>query len=138
MPLLAHARAHASEIRSRLSDGRIGTWQTVLFGLSGGLIPCPAAITVFILCLHLGQFWLGVTLVSAFSLGLALTLIGVGVVAALGLRYVSARSLRLTHLFDAAPWISAALIALVGVLILWTGLLHFIEIDLETWHGHSH
>ena len=46
----AHARAHAAEIRERLADGRTGTWQTILFGLSGGLIPCPAAITVFILC----------------------------------------------------------------------------------------
>ncbi|MEM9433072.1 MAG: nickel/cobalt efflux transporter [Pseudomonadota bacterium] len=127
----AHARAHAEEIRTRLASGRTGTWQTILFGLSGGLIPCPAAITVFILCLHLGKVALGVTLVSAFSLGLALTLVVVGVVAAVGLKAVTARTSRFDAVMAAAPWLSAALIALIGVLIIWTGLGHF---D----HGHDH
>lgn len=112
----AHARAHAEEIRQRLASGGTGTWQTILFGLSGGLIPCPAAITVFILCLHLGKVALGVTLVSAFSIGLAATL-----VAAVGLRAVSARTSRFDRVMVAAPWRSAALIALIGLLILWSG-----------------
>lgn len=128
----AHARAHAAEIKARLATGKVGTWQTVLFGLSGGLIPCPAAITVFILCLHLGQFALGITLVSAFSIGLALTLVGIGMVAAVGLGVVSSKTSRFDRLFEAAPWISAALIALVGVLVIWTGMTH-----LEP-HEHVH
>ncbi|MEO0386448.1 MAG: sulfite exporter TauE/SafE family protein [Pseudomonadota bacterium] len=120
----AHARAHAADIRARLSDGRTGTWQTILFGLSGGLIPCPAAITVFILCLHLGKLTLGVTLVSAFSIGLALTLVAIGVVAAVGLKAVSARTTRFNALLEAAPWISAVLIGAIGLLIIWSGLSH--------------
>lgn len=120
----AHARAHAAEIRARLSQGRTGTWQTILFGLSGGLIPCPAAITVFILCLHLGRVWLGITLVGAFSIGLAVTLVAVGVIAALSLRYVSARTSRFDGLLQAAPWLSAGLIAVIGLLIFWSGLAH--------------
>ncbi|MEM6759014.1 MAG: nickel/cobalt efflux transporter [Pseudomonadota bacterium] len=127
----AHARAHAEDIRARLAAGRTGTWQTVLFGLSGGLIPCPAAITVFILCLHLGKIALGVTLVSAFSLGLAATLVAAGVLAAAGLKAVSARTSRLDAIMTAAPWISAALITLIGVLIIWSGYSH---LD----HGHAH
>lgn len=125
----AHARAHAKEIRQRLASGRTGTWQTILFGLSGGLIPCPAAITVFILCLHLGKVALGVTLVSAFSIGLAATLVAVGVIAAVGLRAVSARTSRFDGIMAAAPWLSAALIAVIGLLILWSGYSH---LD----HGH--
>ncbi|MEM6890289.1 MAG: nickel/cobalt efflux transporter [Pseudomonadota bacterium] len=126
-----HARAHAKEIQERLSDGRTGTWQTVLFGLSGGLIPCPAAITVFILCLHLGKVALGVTLVSAFSIGLAATLVAVGVVAALGLKTVTARTSRFDTLMAAAPWLSAVLIALIGLLVIWSGFSHLN-------HGHAH
>lgn len=125
----AHARAHAEEIRQRLASGRTGTWQTILFGLSGGLIPCPAAITVFILCLHLGKVALGVTLVSAFSIGLAATLVAVGVIAAVGLRAVSARTSRFDGVMAAAPWLSAALIAVIGLLILWSGYSHL---------GHGH
>lgn len=127
----AHARAHAEEIRARLASGRTGTWQTILFGLSGGLIPCPAAITVFILCLHLGKITLGVTLVSAFSLGLASTLVAVGVISAIGLRTISARTTRFDGLLAAAPWASAVLIAVIGVLIIWSGYSH---LD----HGHGH
>lgn len=119
-----HARAHAEEIRARLASGRTGTWQTILFGLSGGLIPCPAAITVFILCLHLGQLALGITLVSAFSIGLALTLVGIGVVAAVGLQVLSSKTSRFDRLLNAAPWVSAALISVVGLLIIWSGVSH--------------
>lgn len=127
----AHARAHAAEIKARLADGKIGTWQTVLFGLSGGLIPCPAAITVFILCLHLGKLALGLTLVSAFSIGLAVTLVGIGVVAAVGLKVVSSRTSRFDRLLSAAPGLSAALIAVVGLAIIWAG---FAQLD----HPHHH
>jgi len=127
----AHAQFHAAEIRERLANGKVGTWQTILFGLSGGLIPCPAAITVFILCLHLGQFALGITLVSAFSIGLAITLVAIGIVAAVGLKVVSSRTSRLDELLSAAPWISAALIAVIGVAIIWTGFSHLP-------HGHEH
>ena len=128
----AHARAHAAEIRTRLADGRTGTWQTILFGLSGGLIPCPAAITVFILCLQLGQMALGITLVSAFSIGLAVTLVAIGVVAALGLKAVSARTSRFDAILRAAPWLSAALIAVVGIVIIASGFAHLGD------HTHSH
>lgn len=123
----AHARAHAEEVRARMTSGRTGTWQTILFGLTGGLVPCPAAITVFLLCLHLGKVTLGLTLVGAFSLGLAGTLVAVGVVAALGLRYAASRSTGFDGLMMAAPWLSAALIALIGLLILSSGFSHLAQ-----------
>ncbi|MEM1344339.1 MAG: nickel/cobalt efflux transporter [Pseudomonadota bacterium] len=128
----AHARAHAAEIRARLASGRIGTWQTVLFGLTGGLIPCPAAITVFVLCLHLEKLTLGITLVAAFSTGLALTLVAIGTVAALGLGMVTTRTSRFEQIMQYAPWISAALIALIGALIIWSGVAHLQDLS------HSH
>ncbi len=120
----AHARAHAAEIAQRFGGGATTTWQTVLFGLTGGMIPCPAAITVLILCLHLKEVLLGVVLVSAFSIGLALTLVAVGVVTALGLRYAAARTTKLDALFRAAPYASAALIGAVGLFMAWSGYLH--------------
>ncbi|MCK5748507.1 MAG: nickel/cobalt efflux transporter RcnA [Oricola sp.] len=125
----AHAMAHAHEIEARLGAGKTSTWQTILFGLSGGLIPCPAAITVFLLCLQLGKMTLGIILVSAFSVGLAVTLVLVGAVAALGLKQISRRTSRLDRLFSAAPYVSAALIAVIGCLMLYSG-----------WHhlGHVH
>lgn len=34
----------------------VTNWQIALFGFTGGLIPCPAAITVLLLCLQLKEF----------------------------------------------------------------------------------
>jgi uncharacterized protein len=57
--------------------------------LSGGLMPRSAAIAVLVLCLQLHQVWLGVALVLCFSIGLAITLITAGMIAAIGMRHVS-------------------------------------------------
>lgn len=122
-PADAHARAHAAAMENRFAGGRTTTWQTILFGLSGGLIPCAAAIPLLILCLHLGKFWLGVGLVAAFSAGLAATLVAAGIAAAVGARYVSRRrSHRLDGLFRRAPYLSAAIIALIGIGVLYSAL----------------
>lgn len=125
----AHARAHARQLehqlQHRLQDGPATTWQTILFGLSGGLVPCPAAITVFLLCLHLDKPALGVVLVGAFSLGLALVLMAFGVVAALGLRAITSRTTVFDRILVYAPYISAYLIALIGIIMLIGGIAHY-------------
>jgi len=120
----AHALAHAREMETRLGSGRTSTYQTILFGLTGGLIPCPAAITVLLLCLQLGQVSLGITLVSAFSIGLALTLVAVGMLAAVSLRYVSRRSSLFDALMARAPYVSSALIGLIGLVMIYAGWSH--------------
>lgn len=111
----AHARAHAHEIKTRFTGGKATNSQVLLFGLTGGLIPCPAAITVLLICLQLKAFTLGATMVLSFSIGLALTLVTVGVVTAVGLRQVSRRWQGLGDIAKKAPYFSAALIALVGL-----------------------
>lgn len=111
----AHARAHAHEIKTRFTGGKATNSQVLLFGLTGGLIPCPAAITVLLICLQLKAFTLGATMVLSFSIGLALTLVTVGVVTAVGLRQVSRRWQGLGDIAKKAPYFSATLIALVGL-----------------------
>ncbi|MEO1089247.1 MAG: nickel/cobalt efflux transporter [Pseudomonadota bacterium] len=123
-PTDAHTLAHAREVEAQLASGRTTTAQTVMFGLSGGLVPCPAAITVLLICLQIGQFGLGMTLVAAFSTGLAVTLVAIGAVAALGLRYVSARSTRFDALTAYATRLSAWLIIALGVLMVYAGWHH--------------
>ena len=118
----AHERAHAADIRRRFADRHVTTGQIVLFGLTGGLIPCPAAITVLLLCLQLKQFTLGVALVVCFSVGLAVTMVSFGVAAALGMRHAERRWSGLFDRFAArAPYASVALILLVGLYIGYQG-----------------
>ncbi|HEY8977006.1 MAG TPA: nickel/cobalt efflux transporter [Burkholderiaceae bacterium] len=115
----AHARAHAADIQRRFAGRDVTTGQIVMFGLTGGLIPCPASITVLLLCLQLKRIALGATLVLGFSVGLALTMVASGVVAAVGLKHLSKRmgSGRFSELAAKAPYFSGGLILLVGLYV---------------------
>jgi nickel/cobalt exporter len=117
----AHELAHASDIRRKFADRNVTTGQIVMFGLTGGLIPCPASITVLLLCLQLKQFALGAALVLCFSIGLAVTLVTVGAAAALGARHASKRFSWFGTMARRAPYLSGALIILVGLCVGYQG-----------------
>ncbi|WP_159731066.1 nickel/cobalt efflux transporter [Methylosinus sp. Ce-a6] len=121
----AHERAHAEDIRRRFANRHVTTGQIILFGLTGGLIPCPASITVLLLCLQLGELTLGAALVLCFSIGLALTMVAVGVAAALGVRHAvrhaSNRWSGFEEIAAKAPYFSSALIFVVGLYTLYSG-----------------
>ncbi|TQJ94671.1 nickel/cobalt efflux transporter [Achromobacter sp. SLBN-14] len=113
----AHQLAHANDIRRRFSDKNVTNWQIALFGLTGGLIPCPAAITVLLLCLQLKEFTLGAVLVLCFSIGLAITLVTVGAVAALSVRHATRRYSWFSAVARRAPYLSSLLIIAVGIYV---------------------
>jgi nickel/cobalt exporter len=117
-----HELAHANDIRRRFGNREVTTAQIVVFGLTGGLIPCPASITVLLLCLQLKKFALGATLVLCFSVGLALTMVSSGAIAALGVRHAAGRFSGFGELARKAPYFSGALILLVGCYVGYQGL----------------
>jgi nickel/cobalt exporter len=121
----AHAREHAEQIQNRFAGRQVTTGQIILFGLTGGLIPCPASITVLLLCLQLKKIALGATLVLGFSVGLALTMVASGVIAALGVKHLSKRvegSGRFSAFAAKAPYFSGVLMLIVGGYVAWQGL----------------
>ncbi|HCI6833693.1 TPA: nickel/cobalt efflux protein RcnA [Klebsiella quasipneumoniae subsp. quasipneumoniae] len=118
----AHQRAHAQEINRRFDGRQVTTEQIVMFGLTGGLIPCPASITVLLICLQLKKFSLGATLVLGFSVGLALTLVASGAIAALSMKHATRRWPWLNDISRKAPWISGLLIIVVGIYMMLHGL----------------
>ncbi|EEI3062998.1 nickel/cobalt efflux protein RcnA [Salmonella enterica subsp. enterica] len=111
----AHERAHAADIQRHFDGQTVTNGQILLFGLTGGLIPCPAAITVLLICIQLKAFTLGATMVLSFSLGLALTLVTVGVGAAISVQQAAKRWSGFSTLARRAPYFSSILIGLVGV-----------------------
>jgi nickel/cobalt exporter len=117
----AHELAHANEFRRKFADRTVSTGQIVMFGLTGGLIPCPASITVLLLCIQLKEFALGAVLVLCFSIGLALTLVSVGAAAAIGARHATARISWFGEVARRAPYLSGGLIVLVGFYVGYTG-----------------
>jgi nickel/cobalt transporter (NicO) family protein len=117
-----HARAHAEQLRRTLQNRTVSNGRIVMFGLTGGLVPCPASITVLMVCLQLRQLALGMLLVLCFSLGLALTLVSSGVIAALGVRHAQRHWHGFGDLARRAPYLSGVLMLLVGLYMGWTGL----------------
>jgi len=123
----AHEMAHAEDIRRRFAHRDVTTGQIVLFGLTGGLIPCPGAITVLLLCLQLKRLALGAVLVLSFSVGLAITMVASGVIAALSVRQMSKRWAGFGDIVRTAPYASGAVILIVGFYVAiqgWTALPH--------------
>ena len=123
----AHQKAHAADLEKRFANRSATTGQIILFGLTGGLMPCPSAFAVLLLCLQLKQFALGFALVLAFSLGLASTLVGVGSIAALTVRHVTRRFSRLGELAHKVPYVSSTILVVVGVVLALTGLRHLLQ-----------
>lgn len=118
----AHQRVHAEEINRRFTGQQVTTGQIMLFGLTGGLIPCPASITILLICLQLKHVALGATLVLSFSVGLALTLVASGAIAAISLKHMTKRWSGFGELSRKAPWFSGALIILVGIYMMAHGI----------------
>jgi len=58
----------------------VGLGSLVALGISGGIVPCPAALVLLLAAVGLGQVARGVMLLVSFSLGLALVLMAVGVI----------------------------------------------------------
>jgi nickel/cobalt exporter len=83
-------------------------------GISGGALPCPSALVVLLAAISLHRVLFGLVLIVAFSLGLALTITGIGLVAVL------ARSRFARSSFDGValrvlPAVSAVVIVVAGI-----------------------
>jgi nickel/cobalt exporter len=119
----AHERQHAEDIRRRFTGRAVTTPQIILFGITGGLVPCPGAITVLLLCLQLKRLALGSVLVLCFSIGLAVTMVASGVIAALSVRYAGKHFSGFGGLVRKAPYASGLLILCVGAYVALQGWL---------------
>lgn len=120
----AHERAHAADIAKRFVNRTVTTPQIIWFGITGGLMPCPAAFTVLLICLQLKHFTLGFALVGCFSLGLALTMVASGVLAAWGVRHAEKRFKGFGRIARRAPYFSSALLIILAAYVTYQGWNH--------------
>ncbi len=109
-----HAKAHAADMPEYAKKGERPTnLQILTFGAAGGMIPCPASITVMLLALSIGKFGAGLFAVAGFSIGLAVTLVGIGLIVVAGLNKLQGTG-RFHWVSSKAPLISAAVVMLSG------------------------
>ncbi len=59
---------------------RYNKWNLLLLGISGGLIPCPAAIATLLAAIGAGKIAKGLTVTLFFSLGLGLVMMIIGLI----------------------------------------------------------
>jgi ABC-type nickel/cobalt efflux system permease component RcnA len=68
-----HDRAH-----SHGADPQVSPRELLTLGISGGIIPCPAALVVLLSAVSMQRIGFGLLLIVAFSVGLAAVLITIG------------------------------------------------------------
>ncbi len=108
---------HADHDADAANMGERTGWSVTALGISGGLLPCPAAVAPLLYGVGHGDATLGVSGVAAFSIGLALVLIAVGLLVIRAQSFVERR-------FDSAGWIkhlplvSAAIVSALGVVLI--------------------
>ncbi len=89
-------------------------WKDLFFlGVSGGIIPCPAAFAVLLASISAGKPGSGLFWVLSFSLGLAITLVGVGILVTRAARWVE-QKFSGNHWLEKAPLFSSVIILLIG------------------------
>ncbi len=67
-------------VHSHAPEGEAGLGSLIALGASGGLVPCPSALVLLLSSVALGRVALGLTLLMAFSAGLAVVLTSVGLI----------------------------------------------------------
>jgi len=110
-----HAKAHAVDMPEYAKRGERPTiGQILAFGAAGGMIPCPASITVMLLALSIGKFGSGLLAVAGFSLGLALALVGIGLIVVAGISQLQGSG-KFHRVSKNAPIISACVVIFSGL-----------------------
>ena len=120
---LQRIRGHADHVhffQDSQSTARVGWLRVVLLGLGGGIIPCWDAVLLFLVAMAQGRIGFAIPLLVAFSTGLALVLVllGVGVVYA---NRAGGRRFAGQKWFRYLPVASAVLLVILGIWFLRDG-----------------
>ncbi len=76
---------------SKSIDRTLSLRELCVLGITGGIVPCPAALVVLLSAFSLHRIGFGLFLISAFSLGLAAVLVTVGLTMVYAKRVVASR-----------------------------------------------
>jgi nickel/cobalt exporter len=86
-----------------------------VLGITGGIVPCPAALVVLLSAFSLHRISFGLFLIAAFSVGLASVLVIVGLTMVYAKRLISSRVQTGSSAFRYLPLLSSAFMVALGV-----------------------
>jgi ABC-type nickel/cobalt efflux system permease component RcnA len=123
-PATSHAHSHAAlththdgHTHSHVPEGEISMGSLIALGASGGLVPCPSALVLLLSAISIGRVGLGMVLLVAFSLGLAIVLMATGMAVLYARNLFPEREHKGSAFFRYMPVISAAAIVMIGVVM---------------------
>lgn len=90
----------------------------VVMGTAGGMVPSPSALVVLLGAIALGRTWFGILLVLGYGVGMALTLVGAGLLLVRARATIDRRltgRTRAARLVQALPVMTASFVVIAGV-----------------------
>jgi nickel/cobalt exporter len=105
---------HHGDRHLQASSGSLNSRGILGVGVAAGLLPCPSALVVLLSAIALHRIGFGFALIAAFSLGLAATITGIGLVAVFARRAFGRVSFE-GRVVRGLPALSALVILGVGV-----------------------
>jgi nickel/cobalt transporter (NicO) family protein len=113
-----HDHDHGPHGHSHLPEGEITLGSLIALGVSGGLVPCPAALVIMLAAIAFGHVGAGLVLLVAFSLGLAGVLMAVGMMVLYARSWLPNPDVTSRHpVFRLVPVLSALVIVCLGLLM---------------------
>ena len=89
--------------------------QLLALGITGGIVPCPAALVVLLSAVALNRVGFGLFLIVAFSFGLAAVLIAVGMLMVYARKFMARFRTEGPMITRWLPLTSAAVITFLGL-----------------------
>jgi ABC-type nickel/cobalt efflux system permease component RcnA len=101
-----------------------------LLGITGGIVPCPAALVVLLSAFSLHRIGFGLFLITMFSFGLAAVLVIVGLTMVYAKSVMSSRLQAGNTALRYLPFLSSAFMVVLGV-----GITASAVASVQIWHG---
>ena len=101
-----------------MPEGEVSMASLVALGASGGLVPCPSALVLLLSAVALDRIALGLTLLVAFSAGLAVVLMAIGITVVYAKHWIPDSGKAASHpVFRYLPVASAVVITCAGIIM---------------------
>src|ERR1035441_3491118 len=115
---------------SKPTERALSLRELCLLGITGGIVPCPAALVVLLSAFSLHRIGFGLFLITAFSLGLAAALVIVGLIMVYAKSALSSRVRPGHTALRYLPFLSSAFMVVLGV-----GITASAIASVQIWQG---
>jgi nickel/cobalt transporter (NicO) family protein len=123
------ANRAASSANTKPIDRNLSLRELCMLGITGGIVPCPAALVVLLSAFSLHRIGFGLFLITAFSLGLAAVLVTVGLTMVYAKRVISSRAGAGNPALRYLPFLSSAFMVVLGM-----GIMASAVASVPAWH----